>query len=286
MRKISLILLSGILCMAASAQELVSEALPFMQIDFNPVSTSMGSSIVPSAAVLPLGSTRLAAGVAYENYMPDLGSTQYISGGVAGKAGRIGASLNFTRGTGEEISAERFTPSEVLVNAGVSYAFNPMIAAGINVKYAKEQLLSDYSNHAVAADMFLSGKLENMELTAGVSSIGSRVQSKNTGNFNLPSAVTAGGAYLIAAEDYTVLARARADYYFSGHLAAGAGAEFCYNNMFSFRAGYHYGGESIIPSFASIGAGLHIGEFTLDAAYIFASEALAGSFSICAGVRF
>ena len=84
MKKIFLTILSGIICLTASAQELVSEALPFMQMDFNPSSVAMGSTRIPGAAILPLSGTKLAAGVAYESYMPDFGGTQYVSGGVAG----------------------------------------------------------------------------------------------------------------------------------------------------------------------------------------------------------
>ena len=286
MKKISLSLLFCLASMAASAQSPVSEALPFMQMDFNPVSLAMGSSGLPTAAILLQGDTRLAAGVAYENYMPELGSTQYIIGGVAGAVGNFGASLGFTRGTGEDITGERFTPSETLVNAGFSYAVTRTLSAGINVKFAREQLLSDYSLQAVAADLFVAGKVDAFDFAAGVCSVGTQVESESTGSFNLPSAATAGCGYVYDADSFSVCTRAKADYYFSGYLAAGIGAELLYDGMFAVRAGYHYGGESIIPNFASAGLGLHVGEFTLDAAYIFASDALKNSFSICAGVKF
>ena len=287
MKKISLTLLAGILCLAASAQEPVSEALPFMQMDFNPSSIAMGSTRIPSAAILHLSGTKLAADVAYESYMPELSGTQYVSGGAAGTYGKFGASIGFTRGTGDEITGERFTPSEILVNAGLSYAVTPMIAAGVNVKYAKEQLLSNYSNNAVAADVFVAGKLDAFDFAAGVSSLGGQVESESTGKFNLPSAVTLGCGYLYDLnEEICLYARLRGDYYFSGNPAAGLGVEGWYKGMFAVRAGYHYGGESVIPNFASAGLGARIGEFPFDAAYIFASEALMNSFSICAGVRF
>ena len=286
MKKISLTILSGIICLTASAQELVSEALPFMQMDFNPSSVAMGSTRIPGAPILPLSGTKLAAGVAYESYMPDFGGTQYVSGGVAGTYGRFGASLGFTRGTGDEITGERFTPSEILVNAGVSYAISPVIAAGVNVKYAKEQLLSNYSNNAVAADFFVAGKVDALDFAAGVTSVGGQVESESTGKFNLPSAVTLGCGYLYEFDKISLAARVKGDYYFSGNLAAGLGVEGWYEGLVAVRAGYHYGGDSIIPDFASIGLGVRLGEFTLDAAYLFASEVLQNSFSICAGVRF
>ena len=97
MRKIFIILAAGLLSLSAGAQ--TSEALPFIRMDFNPASIAMGSSKIPSAAVLPLSGIRLAGGVAYESYMPKLSSTKYISGGAAGTFDSFSASIAFTRGT-------------------------------------------------------------------------------------------------------------------------------------------------------------------------------------------
>ena len=140
-----------------------SEALPFMQLDFQPASLAMGSSPVHSAATLPLGGSPLAAGVAFETYMPAISATNYISAGVAGLLDKIGLSLGFSRGSGEPVTGEQFTPSEVLINVGASYAVLDWLAAGVNVKFAKEQLLSNYSNSAFAADMFVAGKLSEFD---------------------------------------------------------------------------------------------------------------------------
>ena len=62
--------------------------------------------------------------------------------------------------------------------------------------------------------------------------------------------------------------------------------EYGYDGLVFARAGYHYGGDSLVPTFASAGLGLKIGEFTLDAAYLFASDILGGTFSVGVGVRF
>ena len=119
----------------------------------------------------------------------------------------------------------------------------------------------------MAADLFVAGKVDAFDFAAGVCSVGTQVESESTGSFNLPSAATAGCGYVYDADSFSVCTRAKADYYFSGYLAAGIGAELLYDGMFAVRAGYHYGGESIIPNFASAGLGLHVGEFALGAAY-------------------
>ena len=285
MRKLFTILAAGMISLAAAAQ--TSEALPFIQMDFSTVSLGMGSTAIPSAAVLPLKDVKVVGGVAYESYMPALSATNYISGGAAGALDKIGYSIAFSRGTGEAVTGEKFVPSEIVVNAGASYAVMDWLAVGVNVKYGKEQLLSNYANSAVAFDVFAAGSYSGFEFAAGASALGGKVKSEATGDFSLPSAVTIGAGYTAAFGDvHAVAARIKADRYFSGPIAAGFGLEYGFDGMIFARAGYHYGGDSIVPSFASAGLGLHYGEFALDAAYLFASDILGGSFSVCAGVRF
>ena len=207
-----MILAAGLMTLEAAAQ--TSEALPFIQMDYNPVSLATGSTLIPSSAVLPLSDVKLAGGVAYESYMPGLSPTNYISAGAA-------------------------------------------------------------------------GKFSGFEFAAGASALGGKVQSESTGDFSLPAAITIGGGYTAKfAEVHAITARIKADRYFSGPIAAGFGFEYGYDGLAFARAGYHYGGDSIVPSFASAGLGLKIGEFTLDAAYLFASDILGGTFSVGVGVRF
>ena len=285
MRKLYMILAAGLLSLSAAAQ--TSEALPFIQLDYNPASLGMGSTLIPSSAVLPLSGVKIAGGVAYESYMPSLSATRYIGGGAAGTMDKFGFSIAFTRGTGEAVTGEKFVPSEILVDAGVGYAVTDWLAAGINVKYGKEQLLANYASSAVAFDAFAVGKLSGFEFAAGASALGGKVKSESTGDYSLPAAITLGAGYAAEFGDvHAVAARIKADRYFSSPLAAGLGLEYGYDGMVFARAGYHYGGDSIVPSFASAGLGLKIQEFTLDAAYLFASDILDGTFAVGVGVRF
>ena len=285
-----MILAACLIPAAAMAQGPVSDALPFTQLDYNPASIGMGGTVVPSAAVLPLKEVKLAGGLSYQNYMPDISATQYIGGGVAGCLDKLGYSFSFVRGTGEIIedgSVGSYTPKEMLVNAGVSYAVLDRLAVGVNVKYAQEQPMLNYSNSAIAADVFVAGKFNGIDFAAGLSSVGQKVKSQATGEYSLPSAIVASAGYAYElTEDNVVSARARVDSFFSGALAAGAGVEYCWSGMVCARAGYHYGGDSIIPSYASAGLGLRYSVITLDAAYLFASDVLGGGFAISAGVRF
>lgn len=285
MKKIYMILAGSLFCAGAFAQDLVSEAMPFVQLDYNPVSVSMGSTRVASAAVLPLSDYSLSAGATYQSYMPEMNGTQYIGVGVSGKTDGLGLSLAFVRGKGAEITGEKFSPSEMMVNIGAGYSFADNFSAGVNVKYAREQILSNYSHGAVAADIFIAGKMDNVDFAGGLSSIGQKISSESTGDFRLPGAATVAAGYTLDG-DNTLVTRIKAEFYFSKAVALGIGAEYNFMGIVSLRGGYHYGGNSVIPSFASAGIGFHIGEFTLDASYLLGSDVLKNSFAVSAGVRF
>ncbi len=287
MKKFAMILAAGLFSLNMSAGTPVSEALPFAQLDFNPASIAMGNTHIECASHIPHNPYFIGGGVGYENYMPELSGTKYLNAGAASKINdNCGVSLSFVRGTGEEITGVGYTPFEILVNAGFGFMFSPRLAVGLNVKYAKEHLLKSYSNTAVLVDITGTWKFHATELTAGVTGIGEAITT-STGKFPLPTAVDIAAKQVFEfGSDHALTLAGRADYYFAGHPAAGAGVEYCFSKMVFVRAGYHYGGESIVPSFASAGAGLWIGNFYVDAAYAFASDVLDKSFSLRAGVRF
>ena len=292
MRKFYIMLAAGLISLAAAAQDPTSEALPFMQLDYNPSSLAMGSTVVSSAATIPFSGIKLAGGLSYQNYMPQLSATQFIGGGLAGSLDKLGYSLSFVHGTGEKMSIENskisfHTPTEMLVSAGLSYALLDFLSIGVNAKYAKEQPWTDTSIDGLAADVILAGKVEGIDFAAGVTSLGQKVKSQSSGEYNLPTALTLAAGYRYEVSDeHALAARAKVDSYLGGSLAAGAGVEYCWSGMFSARAGYHYGGDSIVPTFASAGLGICFSGLTLDAAYLFASDVLGGTFALSAGFRF
>ena len=292
MRKLYIMLAAGLLSLAAAAQNPTSEALPFMQLDYNPSSIAMGSTVVSSAATIPFSGIKLAGGVSYQNYMPQLSATQYIGGGFAGSLDKVGYSFAFVHGTGERVyvldeAGTHYDPTEILVNAGLSYAFLEFLSLGVNVKYAKEQPWPNTSIDGLAADVILAGKVEGFDFAAGVTAIGQKVKSQSLAEYDLPGAITAGAGYRYEfSDEHAFTVRAKLDSYFTSGLAAGAGVEYCWSGMVSARAGYHYGGDSIVPTFASAGLGICFSGLTLDAAYLFASDVLGGTFALSAGFRF
>ena len=287
-RYLILLVLTSFTWSSAHAQKAsTTEALPFLQLDFNHSSLAMGSTITPTAALVPAKDYSIAGGVGYTSYMPKLDGTKYISAGASGKLGKFGFSLAGVRGTGAEITGEEFKPYELIINAGAGYAINGYLSLGVNVKYGKEQILKDYSNSAAAADIFAAGFYKGFELSAGVSNLGGKIASESTGDFSLPAAFTLAGNYMkVAAGVHHLEARFKIDNYFSGSTGVSVGAQYGYAGLVYVRGGYHYGGETIIPTFASAGLGLHLYNITIDAVCLFASETLQDSFGLSLGVEF
>ena len=56
--------------------------------------------------------------------------------------------------------------------------------------------------------------------------------------------------------------------------------------MISVRAGYRYGAEHVIPSFASVGVGAKFAGIKIDAAYLFANEVIGNTTAVSLGYCF
>ena len=78
-----------------------------------------------------------------------------------------------------------------------------------------------------------------------------------------------------------------ADWYFSGAMSAGAGAEYGYADIVFLRAGYHYGADDcVLPSFASLGVGVQYLGARIDFSYLTGNDYLGGTFTIGLGYSF
>jgi opacity protein-like surface antigen len=105
--------------------------------------------------------------------------------------------------------------------------------------------------------------------------------------FALPASAAVGVGYEASfAEKHAVEALLDADYYFGGSFAAAAGAAYTYNDMVTVRAGYRYGGQSPVPSFASVGVGVKFIGLKLDLAYLIGSAPAANTLALSLGYTF
>ncbi len=283
------------------------EALGFARVPHDPISLGMGGagvvngsaySTFTNMAAVPFADFKLDVEAAYGKWAPDGSPTSNITvGGAWNLNKKFALGLGFNYGAGDEydVYSENgqangtFTPNELQVNLGFGWRFLDFLSAGVNVKYLSNKLADDYSYNAVAADVFVQAKLADFKATIGVSSLGSSVDSEAGDSYDLPTSLTIGGGYgHTFAKKHGIDALVDLDYYFSGEFAASVGAQYTYRQIASVRAGYHYGGDSVIPDFASVGAGLNLLGIKINFAYVIAGSdsPIKNSFSIGVGYSF
>lgn len=284
-------------CPSAFAQN--EEAFPFLKIQRNPAALTAGTAgVTPGpwgvSAVNAFYEGTAAASLSYSRQKA-APSSDVDFAALYRIAENLTANATFSLDNGQKYDlynrlgrvSGSFTPKEIIIGAGVSYLLRENLSLGATFKYASQSLSSDASYSAVAADVFVAGRFAGLTATAGVSSLGSKVTSSSGDRYSLPSSGALGVGYgLDLMQGLRLNAQANADFYFSGAFAAGAGAELTYRKFVSLRAGYNYGGKSVIPSYGSLGAGVKLFGASLDFTYYLAGSdsPLAGSFAV--GLRY
>ena len=76
-----------------------------------------------------------------------------------------------------------------------------------------------------------------------------------------------------------------AEYYMKDGVAVAAGASYTIARLFTVRAGYRYGGNTVLPSFASVGAGFSIFGAGVDLAYLIAGKSSPMANTLSIGLR-
>ena len=183
------------------------------------------------------------------------------------------------------IATGTFSPGQLMVCGGLGFGLTDYLDAGINFRYLNETLAPQTTYSAVASDIYARGDfcvsmLSVMSVGLKITNIGTKVTSASGDKFALPSAIKANAAYSVAFDKGNIKVLAESDYYFHGCIAAGVGAAYTYNDLLSVRAGYHYGGQSVVPSFASAGAGVRLHGVRLDISYTFGAETLTDTFAV------
>lgn len=287
-RSILISLVSIMMPVLASAQ-----ALPFVAADYDPSTVAKGgasavqtSSIAYSAfhnpAAVPFAQQKTDVAAGFAMWAPDGVSTNVISVGgafnmkqklgiTAGLAYGMNPAYDVTDASGA--SRGQFKPTEMQLKAGVSYRFLPFLSAGVNIGYASSKLAAGASYGSLDADVFLMAKFDGFKLAAGLSDLGTGITSASGVKYSLPTAVSLGLGYdLSFGEKNAIEVMADGDCYFSGGLAVSVGASYAYDDMIFVRAGYRAGGQTVIPSFLSLGLGVKFAGVRLDLAYLTASS--------------
>ena len=284
-----------------------AQALPYTAADYDAVSlgkaganltetNTIANSALNNAAAMPFSELPYEATFGYALWQPSSSYANVINAGFAyNLKQKFAIGFGFNMGLNKPydiIDASgaangTFTPKDIHAALGMAYRFLPYLSVGVNVGYANSTLSADHKYGALAADVFVMAKVKDFKATAGVSNLGSKVTSANGLKFSLPASFALGAGYeKTFAKKHGVDVSFDADYYFKGGLAASLGAEYTYDDLVSVRAGYHLGGKTVIPSYASLGAGVKFSGVRLDLAYLIASGPMKNTLAVSLGLSF
>lgn len=285
------------------------EALPFTRIDRNPVTSAFagaGSASAGTAAytafsnasVLPFFDGTLDAAVSYQNWAPSLSKAMHVNAGVAYKVTpNLGVSVGYAmqRGAamemvnGEGVQDGSFRPSDQLVALGLAYRLGEKWALGVNGRYAMQTLAESAKYSGFSGDAFIAFEpMANLRLTAGVSTLGSKVASQSGDTFGQPASAKAAADWGLRFGDaFGLDLMADGDYYFSGNYGLSVGTELSWNRMVFLRGGYRYASEGcVIPGHVGVGAGVRFAGFRVDVSWLTASPVLGNTLSAGLGFTF
>lgn len=263
------------------AQDAASVAMPFSvkPRDMQTLATG-GTYALKNVAARPFDASKFDVNASYTMWGTQTATKTNdinvaVSGKIAGKLGLLGA-FSMDNGSAYDIIGEggaasgTFTPKDMLINGGVSYQIIPVLSVGATVKYMTSALAKNKNYSAIGADVMLAGSFGNAKVLAGVTNLGGKVKAADNSEYSIPMAVTAAGNYCAAFTETSALnINAQIDYFLKGGLRAGFGAEYGFKDMIFVRAGYNYGGKSVIPSFVSAGLGAKFAGIGINVAALF-----------------
>ncbi len=303
MRKILAILSAGmIIPVAAYAQEVPAEsgadvvltnpvAMEFAARPTDPVTFALGgTSAFHSAAARVQEEMKMDASVIATPWSSKTSKEFDLGADIFFKAGKhFGAGVNFGMGLGEKYNPgiagkNSFQPMDMAVGASVAYGIIPAVGIGASVRYLYSKTTPQHHFGTVGADILLSGGVKGFRYAAGVTNIGGKVKAADGTKYAIPAAGTVAVGYDHAFSKHGIGASFQGDYFFKGGFRCGVGAQYNYNEMVYVRAGYSYGGKTVLPSYASLGAGFHFKGFHLDVAALIGD--ITGTVMIGAGYRF
>lgn len=284
-----------------------AQALPYTAAETDAVSlgkaganltqtSSVANAAFYNAAAIPFSEDKFDVSAGYTMWQPSAVNTSMINVGAAyNMNNKFGVALGMMYGMNpayDVISSTgaakgQFKPSDMHLNVGVAYRFLPILSIGANVGYASSSLATDYLYGAVTADVFFMTEISGLKATLGVANLGTSVTSVDKKKYALPASAALGLGYEMEfAEKHNVNVALDADYYFNGGLAAAVGAEYTFGGLATVRAGYRYGGNTPVPSYASVGAGAKFMGIKLDLAYLIGSGAAKNTLAIGVGYSF
>ena len=285
-----------------------SESMPFARIDRNPATAGLGFAGAASASdiawssfknssVIPFYTNCFDAAASVQLWAPDGVKSTIINAGAGYKVSdQIGFGFGFATQSYESydiiddygVQDGTFTPKSLVVNGGIGLRFSDAVSGGFNVRYLRQTVTSAKTLDAFSADVYVYYKpVPEAGITAGIASFGTGVKSTGGDTYDLPASAKLAGDYTFKFQDNAFKAVVDLDYFFAGNFAAAAGVQYSYNDLFFLRGGYHYGDkESVLPSFATLGAGFKISGVKIDVAWLTANKDLGNTLTIGLGYTF
>ena len=285
-----------------------SDAMPFARIDRNPAAAGLGFAGAASAsdiawssfgnsAVIPFFDRTFDAAASVQLWAPDGVKSTNINAGAGYRVNdQIGFGFGFATQSYQSyeivddygVQTGSFTPKALVVNGGLGIRFSDAVSAGANIRYMRQTVTDAKTLDAFAADVMLYYKpVPEAGITAGVVSVGTGVKSVSGKTNDLPASAKLAGDYTFRFQENAIKAVADLDYFFSGKFSAAGGLQYSYNDLFFLRGGYHYGDkESVLPSFATLGAGFKIAGVKVDVAWLTANKDLGNTITIGLGYTF
>lgn len=166
------------------------------------------------------------------------------------------------------LSAGTYVPKEYQVKLGCSYLVNDYLAVGLSAGYAQSLLLPVKAYNAVSCDCYAVGSLRGFKISLGMKNIGCAWGQGYYASFGKYMSASLGLMYSTEIVSvHCVDFSAQYDYHWDGQMSVSAGAQYIFDEAFSFRAGGRYGLYGI-PSFLSLGPGFEHGMWGLSVAYV------------------
>ena len=294
MKRLSTIVIAAasiLACLTAKAQG-GADALPFVRTDFGPILTGTAGAAVASAEAGPWGIFRGASAMAFPGSPQGVAGELRITDGNTGFSGaalvkpvkKLGIGVGASYLGGDVIGD--FKTHSFLLCTGIAYGITDNLSVGINTRFANQSLTETISYKGTSVDLNVLAKVAyGLTVTAGLSALGSSVESASGTKYSQPANAYAGAEYVLGLESSKLALDAMGEYYFSGNYGAAIGAAFTYNSMVTVRAGYRYASEwCVVPSHFAAGLEGRLGGFSLGVS--FAKMPVSNIICISAGYSF
>ena len=286
---------------ATAAAALQAQALSSLLLPYGAESAALAGSTLArpaasfaamdNASAMSLSDSRFSVGAAYNLWAPESVGSNVADAGAAfrlgdkfalGFGGRLYSSKELAVTNLNGATIDTFTPKDIIGNLALSYKLLDALSVGVTTRFISSSAAPDLSGTAFGVDVSVSYAHRSLGVSAALCNLGTAVSYGGSG-YSLPMLAKAGAAYKWKG----LTLSGEADYLFDGALAASFGAEYGFAGIAFLRAGYHHGTQDKgLPSFASAGIGLKFAGVELNAAYLFASEALGGTMTFGLGYSF